>query len=75
MQLRETKLTPLANGKTSVEVVYSDHEDETKATNRLRAQCDLKLEPRTSVAGVQREALLALYEWIQGETTRLNTLR
>ena len=75
MQLRETKLTPMANGKTLVELTYSDHEEEARATNRLRLQCDLELGSRTSVAGVQREALLSLFEWIRGETERLNTLR
>ena len=72
MQLRETKLTPLADGKTLVELVYADHADEAQATTRLRFQVIQEPRTRTSLAAIQRSALLELDEWMRVETNRLH---
>jgi hypothetical protein len=70
MQLRETKLTPLIEGETLVEIVYSDHADEAQSTNYLRYRVVVDTRQKTTVPGIQYALMQSLGRWLREESNR-----
>jgi hypothetical protein len=70
MQHRKTILTPLTDDDTLVELIYSDHEDESQATDRLRFQTTINTREKQTLFGIQWTALQNLGAWLQAETER-----
>ncbi|MFI4934195.1 MAG: hypothetical protein ACHP7N_06225 [Caulobacterales bacterium] len=71
MELRETKLRPLPDGKTLVDLLYSDQSDPEKAQTVVHLRRVLEPTARTTVNFLQRNMLTELADWMREELTRL----
>lgn len=71
MQLRETKILPLANDQWSVEMTYSDDSDPAKAKSLIQIRKVFPAKPKHPIALYQREAITEFVVWAQDEAERL----